>query len=1272
MPNIQIGSFGRPGIFVKEYNDSQIDTLTVQGNQNLVVGFAKKGPFNTPVVINSLSDLESIYGPIDRRLERKGSFFHRTIAKLLESDPVVAINLLITDTSDVQEFKSFSTSSMHLNHSNTDGTPTEAPYDSYFDRAGFWTKDTEAFNTYVNSNTTSATERVLNFTNMGEKPITTFVFKSSVTGYDVDMVEWYGNPEDIPTFVYASDYVSDYMVDVVVLAGDWTDHQALAIDSRWSTYFNADGLIKSQVTDFINDPANKVLSYYQGLSLIPYFRNENGTNIFVENVVNADTDKTGLFCAYDIDKVQDTDYPTGLLDIVGNNIIGSDISEIEFLSYKDTITENIVFSDKLLDSAGNVASFGAIYKAGTPAVPTLNRSAFNAEGYVYGVTNTSVAFVAPVAAGTVPTYDITYDVIDGAYCIIGGQKIELNTTGATVTNTFTLDAANYIDDASVAGATVFTSVVVIDNTGEVKIVNNLVNNTNPTVSATDIVLGFVTIDIDSDFDADFTQNGVNDITAIVLTDITVDVAGFVELAPTVTEALGSVTIEFTNSATSNIIDYAEYREVKMFNNILTNLSGSGLAQMTMLIDSNVKSSMASMTLTDIITSSTLNKKLTIVTGLATGNFTDLTAGSAFCMYISDDEFILGTTTLVTKDTATTATEGIVATYSTMYESFRDGGINTGDYSYTNFNDAGDTYTVVFFDDGYGQDYISIVPDAASNISFTTNAQIIVPASSLNTGTFTITDPNPYAVTTIDSVSYTLCYKLSENVVSETLTTVADLWDVSDKVYLKMYLDSSSILNVTFVDSTLTAANLLDTLKNANLGIVTQKTNYQQTVEIEIPTGYTEVSNTILINADRYTEVKVGDYLAADNTSQTLGVGEIPKKITRILSKKLYAADTTLIEVTCDAAILKTDYSGDFQTLRFTNIDDYTTTYNGFLLSGFTVNETTSVPDGTETRQSAILDLLGSSTNMFKALTNKNTIQFRYLVDSFGNGLTENSKQQLVDICGERLDCFGFINAPSMKAFKQSTSPTFLDGEGVLSTSFIKDGGDPESNPAFLYSLASGTGTSSVGYFAPYVTVNDNGRPLSFPPAAFACLAYLRKFNTTRTNVKPWTVVAGVSEGRITGIAGLEMDFTNDDIVNFNLAKINPFVTKRNRGFVIETENTAETLVKSALSFIHVREVLIELEQELADMLLNFQWKFNTKEVRGEIKLRADLICEKYVNQGGLYSFFNKIDEENNTAELIDNQIGVLDTYIEPIKALSIIVNNITILNTGGIASNGFQ
>lgn len=487
----------------------------------------------------------------------------------------------------------------------------------------------------------------------------------------------------------------------------------------------------------------------------------------------------------------------------------------------------------------------------------------------------------------------------------------------------------------------------------------------------------------------------------------------------------------------------------------------------------------------------------------------------------------------------------------------------------------------------------------------------------------------------------------------------------------MYLNNDSTLDVAFMDETFTATEAVDTIANNTFYVQSAKSNFKQTVEIEIPTGYVQVPNKILINGSRYTEVKVGDFLAAYvDPAAVLQTGEVSRKLTRILSKKQYAGDATLVEVTCDARIEKTNYSGDYQTTRYTSIDNYATTYKAISLKGFRIRQA-SLPDGTETRQNSILNLVAKGTPLFKAITNKEAIDFRYLIDSFGLGLTERSKQQLVDICGERLDALGILNMPSMKSFKNSSSPTFVNAEGVLQLEYVAKGGDPESSPAFLYSFGDGSGSTSVGYFLPYLTVSDNGRPIEVPPAAWAATTYMRKHISNLSGMTPWTIAAGVTNGRITNIVSTEMDFTQTDIEWINQAQMNPIVFKRNRGNVIETENTAQTLYKSALSYLHVREVLIELERELSRMLLDFQWKFNTPDIRAEIKLRADVICETYVSKNGLYNYFNKMDEENNTNDIIDNQIGVLDTYVEPIKGMGIIVNNITILRTGAISAGGF-
>jgi hypothetical protein len=1269
---VQIGKYKRPGIFIEEFDNSVIQAPIVQGLSTMVMGFSRKGPVNRPVLLESQDDLSAIFGPLDRFLEKRGSYFHRTISKMLESSPVLAFNILETDDAlDTLEYKSFSTSTAYTNDVKRTG-----PYRRFFDTTGFWTRDREAFLNLVEDNPNDA-NRIFHITNMSDKNITVFTFKSTRTGFDQSLIDWYGAVEKVPTYLYPQDYASDYMLDVVVVAGNWTNYQELAVDSRWSQYFNTSGLRKDQVVNFINDINVTSLAYYNGVSLIPYFRDANGRNIFIENVINAETDKTGLFCAFDIDALE-TEYPNGLIDIVGNNLMSNDISDIEYLSYKDTITETISFTNKELDTAGNVISFGDLYKSGTPSSPGLNRSAFMAEGYVYGVTTTFVdgtlppsPVPSPAPAASLSNTSITVDfvVASGAYAVIGGEKIDL----VADTYSFTINASDYVDlddGTTVTNGTSFFSVFTLDTTGTINKLDNITNSDRLNVSATDIVLAYLDFDVLND-------GGTNYIINEDITYVTVDTTGFIELAEgtdfTVTaDGSGNLTYEFLNTdAVPDTSEYEQYRRIKFFNYAINYLEGPNFDEMTMLIDGNIKASLASMTVSNIVTSNTLNKAFTLETGLDETDLTDLlntgspASGFNLCIYITDDEFILSEESLVTKNTYATSAEGVVARYSDFYSKYVDGQINTGDYFHENLID---TTWDISFEDNAGDDFV-VFYNATESISFNTNDKIVIPEATSNTGVFTILDPNNKAGDLGYGAGY-FAFLVNENTTAEVVNDATKVLDFNNKHYLKMYV-SSNVLTVEFTDSTLGTSNpILDLASNQIIDVFSQKTNFKQTVEIEMPSGYVREPNKILVDAARYTEVKIGDYLEADYDASELEIGEVPRMITRILSKRLWSGDTSLVEISCDAAIKVTNFDGDLQTQRITNVDDYVNVYKGITLTGFRVREA-SMPDGTEERQQEILANIGKGTNLYKALTSKEVVTFRYLIDGFGLGLTSQSKQELMDIVGERLDAFAFLNMPSMKDFKNSTNPTFVDDEGVLQTSFIAQGGDPESSPAFLYSFGEGKGVSAAGYFAPYCVVNDNGRPITVPPAMFVASTYMRKLNANQTNIQPWTIAAGITNGQITGIAGLETLFNNEDIENLNGMKANPLVRKRNRGFVIETENTAQTLVTSALSFIHVREVLIELENELADMLLEFQWKFNTPEVRAEIKLRADIICASFVNRNGLFNYFNKIDEENNTAEIIDNQIGVLDTYVEPIKGMGVIVNNITILRTNAIQSGGF-
>jgi len=1300
---IQIANYTRPGIYINEFDNSVVVTPTVTGLSVFVPGVSKKGPVNTPILVSNIQDFQNIFGNIDRSLERNGSFFHRTVQKILETNAVYAMNLLKTDdTLDQIEYVNMSASTQYTN-----AVVKEAPYRRFFDTTGFWKRDTDSFISITKDSTYGNVDwanNVLSFTNMSSQYATVFIFKTRVTGFDVTMLQWYGNVNNMPAYVYPTDYASDYMVDVVIVGGDWSDYSTLSNDPRWSQYFDSSGLIKSKVTAFTNDRNVSVLGNYAGLSLIPYFRNQSGTNIFIETVINRDTDKTGIFCSFNAD-IFEKSYPTGLVDLIGSSIVGNeDVTDIEFLSYKETITEAVSFTNTVLDRPGNV--FGVLNPTTGPlnADHSFDVNASGDGGFLSGIlvnSNRTGWFVE----GYVHDVGVTYS-------LNGTASITL-TFSALNDNTYAVINETYITVNPTASFTVLPSDVPYSSTTASYVVPFYLSTdgeiykktpatSNPDVLANDLVLGYYTF---------ATKNGGIIATwsmGPTYTPVAVKTTGFNPLTfntdYTITSSSGDVTVTFLNTANAPVrSQYSQYRRFKAFNSLVSVLDNVNVDKASLGYSASVKLPFSEITVSDIVTSQTSNKSFVLQTGLLDSELSTLTSAGQLVVYKTDNEQIIGNYGLITKDTkASLSYLGVASVNSNLYSKFETGMVNSGDYFYENL--CYDGLEVIFvngttgsFD---GNSYVVFFASDTDNINDFINGStlnntgdtLIFPDSLLNKGTFTTVDTDliangpakAYQMGYVGSIagSYS-AYQVSSNVVDEVLYSTNRVWNYNTKIHLQMYIDSNNILTANFVDfynESLSTTWSVPTFgasmsltypeRNQIIYVQSEDSNYKESVDVVIPSGYSRVPNKILCNGERYTEVKVGDFLEASIDPDTIVTGQMPKRLARILSKKLYAFDTTLVEITCDGPINVYNFGGNLQTVRYSSIDNYASTYKGSVLKGFRIRQA-QLPDGTEDRQTTILNLVAKGTPLFKAVANKEAFDFRYLVDSFGLGLTDRSKQQLVDICGDRLDALGFISMPSIKSFKSSTSPTFVDEEGVLQTEYIAEGGDPQSSPSFLYSFGDGAGVSAVGYFLPYVTVNDNGRPLSVPPAPYVANTYLRKQNSNITTITPWTIAAGVTNGRVTNISGVEIDFTPEDISNLNLAQMNPIVFKRNRGYVIETENTGQTLVKSALSYLHVREVLIELEREMGAMLLDFQWKFNTPEIRAEIKLRADVICEKYVSKNGLYNYFNKCDEENNTPDVIDSQIGVLDTYVEPIKGMGIIVNNITILRTGAIQSGGF-
>jgi hypothetical protein len=1284
MAAIQIGKYKRPGIFFEEFDQSIIPNPPVPGVSippTLVIGVSRKGPVNTPVLISNLSDLEAVYGPLDRTLERKGSYFHRTVAKMLESNTVLAMNLLATDdTLDKVEYRSLSTSTDKSND-----IIREIPFRKVHDTSSFWKKDTITFIDTIKDEPMGE-DRLFSLTNLSNRYVSVFVFKSKLTGFNQPLLEYYGTADKVPSYVNQLDFASDYLVDVLVVGGDWSNYAELSVDTRWSAYFTETGLIKSQVSSFAQNRNVNTLAFYEGCSLIPFFKDSNGRNIFIESTINADTAKTGVFCAFNSEKLEG-DFPNGMVDIIGNNLaknnslVDIEQNSIDFLSYSETITENNPLDATPLDIAGgstgqNVVAFG-------PSMSDLRtdewygsgkRTAYFAESLINGV-------IRGTASGFTSSTNILVEFIAGTvslggtvsepYFVYGGSKVLVD-GGVDTTTSFTFTIPNS-DYATISTTQSFTSVFYLNSsTGAIEKSQGTKAGVSPTIATSDVVLGSVTYNLSSAntfHSQTFVPVGITNSTSF-----STSYFDFVQGTDfTVTDnGSGSITVTFLGTDQTDVTSsYLVHKRIRLFNTLVSMLDSTNISKMSMLKDVTTKEkfSLENASISNIVTVSTSPKSFTLNLGLSTTP-ADIALGN-LVFYKLDNEFFVGSEGFETTTTVATTKTGVAGKYSTAYTSFFGGTINTGDYFFNNLTDK--SLRVVFTNDGVSKPVIVFDQTPWSGITGTES--IVVPDSVDNYKTFTLGDVATNSIvdpSTGASFSGTyFAYYLDKSVTTEDLSGVSMIWDASTRNYISAY-STGTEMTVEFKNSTLSATVSVNTTLNKDITIISDLTNLKETVEIYEPAGYTPIDNKVLIKGSRYSDVKIGDFLLGyvNEDPDYLATGQVGRRLVRILNKKSWSVDPTYSEVTCDAKIEKFTVGSTKQTLRYTQIDSYVSTYKAIPLKGFRIREA-SIPDGTDATQNSIMNIVASGTTLFKALVNKDAIDYRYVVDSFGLGLIENSKQQIVDICGDRLDCLGFVNIPSMRQFRNSPNPSFVDDNGNLSTALIAAGGDAEKNPNFLYSFGKGKGVSSVGYFLPYLTINDNGRPTELPPAMFAATTYLRKQLALETSVVPWTIAAGVTNGKVLGIQGVEQNYSFTDIENLNLAQMNPIVYKRNRGFVIETENTAQTIYKSALSLLHVREVLIELERELGNMLLDFQWKFNTPDVRAEIKLKADVICETYVARNGLYNYFNKCDEENNTPDLIDRQIGVIDTYVEPIKGMGVIVNNITILRTGAIEAGGF-
>lgn len=448
-------------------------------------------------------------------------------------------------------------------------------------------------------------------------------------------------------------------------------------------------------------------------------------------------------------------------------------------------------------------------------------------------------------------------------------------------------------------------------------------------------------------------------------------------------------------------------------------------------------------------------------------------------------------------------------------------------------------------------------------------------------------------------------------------------------------------------------------------------NLSEQIDIEAP-GLYGGGKKFKLSSDNAAKLEIGDYLVNNNvaTPILIRVTSKVKKLDPSTGLPFYeytVLDNPLVDIS----------SGTGKVTKFAPIQKFCDRYQFTKLSGFTLTDY-HLP-GTPAQLEKIYGVL-ENTNLAVTLADKDVISYRYIVDTFNGGLEPHMgpKQVLSRLAMNRQKCLALLNAPSCAQFQNSTDPRFTElpnaatgnPKPVLNTAYIAEGGNLSLGPSYIWGLPDeGQGAKFIGVFSPNIIIRENNKEVSVPPAADVSNNFIRKF----INGEPFAIVAGPRRGVISNpkYVRMEYDYLLSDRENLEPVGINPIVAVKNVGPMIFANQTAYQRTLSAFNNLHVRDLLITIEEAIEEILGQYLFEFNDASTRLEIRSIVETYLDTVRNAGGVYNYAVIMDDTNNTPAIIDQNFGILDVAIEPARGIQKFINRMTILKTGTIASGGF-
>lgn len=263
---------------------------------------------------------------------------------------------------------------------------------------------------------------------------------------------------------------------------------------------------------------------------------------------------------------------------------------------------------------------------------------------------------------------------------------------------------------------------------------------------------------------------------------------------------------------------------------------------------------------------------------------------------------------------------------------------------------------------------------------------------------------------------------------------------------------------------------------------------------------------------------------------------------------------------------------------------------------------------------------------------KEKVSMNILMETFKN---TNVSDKIAAIVNNRKDCIGTVQV------------------GISTDLTVND----------LIDLGNAQSFSSPSHVAKYVgwsLIYDSfsDKKLFIPNSIFGATIMAKTDRVANT----WNAPAGINRG-ILPVLGQNIKFNDTNIGNLYDNNLNCVKFIKGYGNVLWGQRTAQRTV-SALREIAVRRMLLFLQGTIEPGLLPFIFEPNLESTRLRVFSIIDSFLSTVRAGGGLDNYKVVVDDTNNTAQDVDNNVLNVDIYVQPTRTIEFIQLQFIITRSG--------